>query len=100
MKVAFRKTGYDMKVTVDVECTPEEARSFLGLPNVKPMQDAMMGEIENRMKSSLAAMEPEALLRTWLPAQVQGMEQLQKMFWSQFSAAARAATNSKPKENP
>ena len=26
-----------MKITVDVDCTPEEARAFLGLPDVKPM---------------------------------------------------------------
>ena len=91
MNQRFRKTGCPMKITVDVDCTPEEARTFLGLPDVKPMQDAMMSEIENRMKATLSAMEPEALLRTWLPAGVQGMEQLQKMFWSQFSAASRAA---------
>jgi hypothetical protein len=78
-----------MKITVDVDCTPEEARTFLGLPDVKPMQDAMMAEIEGRMKATLTAMEPEALLRTWLPAQVQGMEQLNKMFWANFAQATR-----------
>ena len=31
-----------MKVTVEVECTPEEARQFLGLPDVVPMQQAAM----------------------------------------------------------
>jgi Family of unknown function (DUF6489) len=81
-----------MKIIVDVECTPEEARTFLGLPDVRPMQNAMMAEIENHMKSTLTAMEPEALLRTWLPAQAQGMEQLQKMFWSQFNAARTTKT--------
>ncbi len=29
-----------MKITVDIDCTPEEARAFFGLPNVQPMQDA------------------------------------------------------------
>jgi len=29
------------------------------------------------------------MLKTWLPAGVQGMEQLQKMFWAQFAGAAR-----------
>jgi len=86
-----------MKITVDVDCSPEEARTFLGLPDVKPMQDAMMAEIEGRMKATLTAMEPEALLRTWLPAQVQGMEQLQKMFWSQFANATRGANNKQDK---
>lgn len=78
-----------MKFTVDVDCTPEEARAFLGLPDVKPMQDALMRQIQERMTASLHAMEPETMLKTWLPAGVQGMEQLQKMFWAQFAGAAR-----------
>lgn len=77
-----------MKITVDVDCTPEEARSFLGLPDVKPMQDAMLQEIQNRMMQNLQAMEPEALFRTWLPASVQGFEQMQKFFWSQLNRSA------------
>ena len=28
---------YRMKVTVDVDCTPEEARRFLGLPDLTPV---------------------------------------------------------------
>lgn len=78
-----------MKFTVDVDCTPEEARAFLGLPDVKPMQDALMRQIQERMTASLHAMEPEAMLKTWLPAGVQGMEQLQKMFWAQFAGTTR-----------
>ncbi|KAA0682859.1 DUF6489 family protein [Roseomonas genomospecies 6] len=76
-----------MKITIDIDCTPEEARHFLGLPDVKPMQDAMMQDIQERMQASLHAMDPETMLKTWLPAGIQGMEQLQKMFWSQMAAA-------------
>lgn len=76
-----------MKITIDIDCTPEEARHFLGLPDVKPMQDAMMREIQDRMRANLNAMDPDTMLKTWLPAGIQGMEQLQKMFWSQMSAA-------------
>jgi hypothetical protein len=78
-----------MKFTVDVDCTPEEARAFLGLPDVKPMQDALMKQVQERMTASLSAMDPETLIKTWMPAGVQGMEQLQKMFWSQFSGGTR-----------
>lgn len=78
-----------MKITVDIDCTPDEARTFFGLPDVKPMQEAMMSQIQERMTASLSAMEPEAMLKTWLPAGVQGMEQLQKMFWAQFAGAGR-----------
>ncbi len=70
-----------MKITVDIDCTPEEARSFFGLPNVQPMQDAMMKKIEERAMAGLDAMTPEALVNHWLPAGVQGFEQLQSLFW-------------------
>lgn len=78
-----------MKITVDVDCTPEEARTFLGLPDVKPMQEALMKQIQDQMASNLHAVDPETMLKVWLPAGVAGMEQLQKMFWSQFSTAGR-----------
>lgn len=76
-----------MKITIDIDCTPDEARHFLGLPDVKPMQDAMMQEIQERMRANLQAMDPETMLKTWLPAGIQGMEQMQKMFWSQMASA-------------
>lgn len=76
-----------MKITVDIDCTPEEARHFFGLPDVKPMQDALMQQIQDRMSANLQAMEPEAMLETWLPASLQGFEQMQKIFWNQMTNA-------------
>jgi hypothetical protein len=80
-----------MKVNVEVNCTPEEARSFFGLPDLKPMQDRMMSEIEQRLRSSLNAMNPEVIFKTWLPASMQGVEQMQQLqqaFWAQLSNIA------------
>jgi len=74
-----------MKITVDVDCTADEARQFLGLPDVKPMQDAMMREIQDRMMTNLQAMDAETMFKTWLPAQMQGLDQMQKFFWAQFN---------------
>lgn len=73
-----------MKIRVDIECTPEEARQFLGLPDVRPMQDAVMAQLQDQLAANLKAMEPEQLMKTWLPATLQGWEQLQRMFWSQM----------------
>jgi hypothetical protein len=74
-----------MKVKIDIDCTPEEARSFFGVPDVKPMQDVMMKEVEQRMMANVQAMDPEMLVKTWLPAGIQGWEQMQRMFWSQMA---------------
>ncbi len=85
-----------MKITIDVDCTPEEARSFLGLPDVAPLQQEMMAEIQRRLTAGLATMDPETLMKTWLPAGLQGMEQLQKMFWQQMNKAG--GPGPKPRE--
>lgn len=77
-----------MKVTFDIDCTPEEARRFLGLPDVQPMQQAIMEEIGRRAMSGLSAMDPEQVLKTWLPAGMQGLEQMQKFFWNAMGSAA------------
>ena len=51
-----------MKISIDIDCTPDEARRFLGLPDVAPVQQAMMDEIQRRMVAGLEKMEPEALM--------------------------------------
>ncbi|MBS0523052.1 MAG: hypothetical protein JSS04_05380 [Proteobacteria bacterium] len=81
-----------MKVNVEVTCTPEEARTFFGLPDLKPMQERVMAEIEERLRSSLNAMNPEAVFKTWLPASMQGVEQMQQLqqaFWTQLANIAQ-----------
>jgi hypothetical protein len=76
-----------MKVTLDIDCTPEEARAFFGLPDVKPLQERALREIEARMLQGLAAMDPAEMMKTWMPATLQGVDQLQR-FWSQMAASA------------
>ena len=78
-----------MKVTVDIDCTPEEARAFLGLPDVKPMQEQLMRELQERMAANIQAMEPEAMLRTWRPATLKGFEQIQELFMAQLTGTKK-----------
>jgi len=73
-----------MKVKFDIECTPQEARQFFGLPNVEPMQDALMKELQDKMSENISSLDPEAMLKTWLPATIQGWGEVQKMFWEQM----------------
>ena len=56
-----------MKITVNVDCTPQEARQFMGLPDVEPMQKAAMAEIEKRIMVDLERFSPESLFKAWLP---------------------------------
>ncbi|MSO69936.1 MAG: hypothetical protein EXQ98_06650 [Alphaproteobacteria bacterium] len=70
-----------MKFHIDIECSPQEARAFFGLPDVEPMQKAVMADIEQRMRTAIAGIEPEALMRNWGPSMMKGFEELQKTFW-------------------
>ena len=70
-----------MKISIEVDCTPEEARRFMGLPDVAPMQAALVEEMQKRLSANVASMDPEQLLKTWLPAGMQGLEQVQRAFW-------------------
>jgi hypothetical protein len=74
-----------MKVTVNVECTPEEARAFFGLPDVKPMQEAVMAQVQEKLMANIQAMDPETMMRSWNSASMQGMEQLQQAFWNSLA---------------
>lgn len=74
-----------MKFSIDVECTAEEARHFLGLPDVREFQQAMMETVRERMAEQLKTMDPEALMKTWLPAGAQAWESMQQAFMRGFA---------------
>ena len=74
-----------MKIAFDIDCTPDELRSFFGLPDIKPMQEQLLKEIEARVRANLAALDPETMLKTWMPAGLKGFEQLQEMFLNQMA---------------
>ncbi len=87
-----------MKVNFDIECTPEEARRFLGLPDLAPMQERMMKELEERMAENLRALDPETLVKTWMPMTMQGWGDMQKMFWGQLGVNIPDTAESKAKK--
>ena len=76
-----------MKITIDIDCTPDEARAFLGLPEVAPLQAEMMKELRERMAKTLATVDVEKLMQTWLSSGAQSFEQMQRTFWEQFAGS-------------
>ncbi len=82
-----------MKFNVEVDCTPEEARTFLGLPDMTPIHDAMSEHMQERITSAMSMFEPDALLKTWFPMGGAGMEQFQNA----FKMASEAATGKQDK---
>lgn len=76
-----------MKIKLDIDCTPEELREFFGLPDVRPMQEHLLKDVEERLRAGVTALDPQMMLKTWLPAGLQGFEKLQEIFVSQMGGA-------------
>lgn len=81
-----------MKFTINCDCTPEEARAFFGLPDFKPMQDAVMADMQAQMQKNMAAMEPENMMKMWFPqgaaSGMQAFSDLQRAIWEQMMGIA------------
>ena len=77
-----------MRATINIECTPAEARAFFGLPDVQPMQAAMMDRLQERMVSEMDRFSPEALVNQWLATFPQNVERMQDLFANMFLGGA------------
>jgi hypothetical protein len=70
-----------MKVTINVECTPEEARTFMGLPDVTPLHDVYMEKMKHLITDGMTSADVEKLMGQWLPGMNSNWEQWQKAMW-------------------
>lgn len=70
-----------MKVNLNVDLTPEEARKLMGLPDVENLQAEMIELMRAQMLEKVQEMsDPEIFFKKVFPVGIQGMEQFQKMF--------------------
>lgn len=77
-----------MKISIEIDCTPEEARNFLGMPDVSAANEVFARSLNEKMTSAMENFDVETLIKGWMPGDVPGMEQFQKMFWDQFGASS------------
>jgi len=91
-----------MKVQIEIDCTPEEARSFLGLPDVSKANNVYVETIAKAMKG---VSNPDQLQQ--YASQLAPMGQIGlKLFQSFVEGSMRAASegesrsDSKAKEKP
>ena len=73
-------------INIEIECTPAEARSFLGLPDVEPIQAAVMERLQERMLGEIDKFSPESILNQWVSAFPQNAERMQEMFAKMFTS--------------
>ncbi len=68
-----------MKINVEVECTPEEARRLMGLPDLTPVHEKYLAFLSESMDGKLRPEMIEAMVKSWAPMGEAGMS-----FWRQL----------------
>lgn len=62
-----------MKVTVNIDCTPEEARRFLGLPDLTSVHAAYVAQLERVVNEGATPEMLTELVRSWGPMSEAGI---------------------------
>lgn len=70
-----------MKVRVEMDLTPDEARRMMGLPDLTAMQGRLVEEFERRMMAAMEKSTPEEVMKQWFALGSQGFEQFQRFLW-------------------
>lgn len=68
-----------MKVHVEIECTPEEARRAVGLPDLTPIHERYVGMMLEAMSGGLKPETLEQLTRNWGPMSEAGLTMWRQM---------------------
>jgi hypothetical protein len=77
-----------MRLSINVDCTPEEARAFLGLPDVAPVNELLVTAVRQRIEQNIELVSPEFYLKQWYAMGGQASDQ----FLNMMAAGARAAS--------
>ena len=69
-----------MKINVEVECTPEEARRAMGLPDLSPVHERYIQLMVQAIEKQGTPEGFEAVVRNWAPMGEAGMSFWRSMF--------------------
>ncbi|HEY0085809.1 MAG TPA: DUF6489 family protein [Allosphingosinicella sp.] len=77
-----------MKISVDVDCTPEEARRFLGLPDLTPVHQAYVDKMTRAVTDGVTAESMTELMKSWGPMSEAGVTMWRSMLEGMSSKRA------------
>ena len=78
-----------MKVNVEIDCSPEEARRFLGLPDVTKANDVYVDAITKAMKGVGSVDQLQDLAKQVAPMGQMGLKLFQQFVESSMSGATK-----------
>ncbi len=78
-----------MKVHVEVDCTPDEARQFLGLPNVAKANEVYVDAVAKAMKGVGSVDQLQDIAKQIAPMGQMGLKLFQQFIESGANMAAK-----------
>ncbi|WP_379922986.1 DUF6489 family protein [Erythrobacter sp. R86502] len=84
-----------MKITIEVDCTPEEARSFMGLPDVSAANSAYVDTIAKSMRGVSNPEQLQEYAAALAPMGQVGLKLFQSFVEGGMTAASRAGDGTK-----
>ena len=83
-----------MKVNVEFDCSPEEARRFLGLPDVSRVNEFYVDSLINTMKGTGNVEQMQEMIKQFTPMGELGMKMFQQLM--ETGSLAAFGKGSKP----
>ena len=77
-----------MKMTIEVDCTPEEARRFMGLPDVTALNDQLVAEMGKRIEANINLLSPEEFMKNWMAFGAGAQDQFRKLMEAGMGGAS------------
>lgn len=80
-----------MKFTINIDCTPQEARTFFGMPDVEPLNKMIVEEMSKRARDNMDTLaDPEKLIAAWINLSGKGLEGFQNLMGAAVSGMSGA----------
>lgn len=85
-----------MKVQIEIDCTPEEARTFMGLPDVQKANDIYIDTVTKAMKGVSNPDQLQQYAKNLAPMGQIGMKLFQNFVEGGMAAAEGATRSTSP----
>lgn len=89
-----------MKIQVEIDCTPEEARRFMGLPDVSKANDVYVDAVAQAMKGVSNVDQLQSYAKQIAPMGEIGLKLFQQFMERGANAAMSGFTSSPPTRKP
>ncbi|MBH9536668.1 DUF6489 family protein [Novosphingopyxis sp. YJ-S2-01] len=89
-----------MKMNIEINCTPEEARRFMGLPDVTKANEIYVDNVAQAMKGATNLEQLETFAKQMAPMGQMGLKLFQNfMEGAATSAVTGGKSSSKPRDS-